>query len=115
MTKTYAQIVKQIETLTNEAEKLKRQEVDGVIARIKEAIGVYGLSAADLGLHEGGKSRPGIPSAKRAGRKPASKRKSAGIVRFRDQNNNQWTGFGPKPKWLRDALASGKDIAEFKV
>ncbi|TMG99564.1 MAG: H-NS histone family protein, partial [Betaproteobacteria bacterium] len=44
MTKTYAQIQKQIAALQRDAEKLKRQEVDGVIARIKEAIQVYGLT-----------------------------------------------------------------------
>jgi DNA-binding protein H-NS len=114
MTKTYAQLVKQIESLTQEAEKIRRQEVDGVIKRIKEAISVYNLSAADLGLREGGKSEAAV-GAKTARRKPAAKRRAAGIVRFRDAGGNQWTGFGPKPKWLRDALASGKDISEFKV
>ena len=33
MTKTYAQLMKQIETLNQEAEKLKRKEIDGVISR----------------------------------------------------------------------------------
>ena len=114
MTKTYAQIVKQIESLSQEAEKIRRQEVDGVIKRIKEAISVYNLSAADLGLREGGKAKA-VVGVKTARRKPAAKRRAAGIVRFRDQSGNQWTGFGPKPKWLRDALAGGKDISEFKV
>lgn len=114
MTKTYAQIQKQIETLQQEAEKLKRNEVEGVIARIKEAIDVYGLTASDLGLRGLGKMKSAAAPMGRK-RKPAAKRRAAGIVRYRDQNGNQWTGFGPKPKWLRDALAGGKDIAEFKV
>ena len=38
MTKTYAQVMKQIDSLAREAEKLKRKEIDGVVARIKEAI-----------------------------------------------------------------------------
>ena len=50
MTKTYAQIVKQIEGLKQEAEKLRRSEVSGVITRIRDAITFYNLSAADLGL-----------------------------------------------------------------
>lgn len=41
MTKTYAQVMKQIESLAKDAERLKRKEVDGVIARIKEAIAAY--------------------------------------------------------------------------
>ena len=50
MTKTYVQIQKQIETLQREADKLKRKEIDDVIAKIKEAIDVYGLTAIDLGF-----------------------------------------------------------------
>ena len=38
MTKTYAQVMKQIDDLSREAERLKRKEVDGVIPRIREAI-----------------------------------------------------------------------------
>ena len=48
MTKSYLQIVKQIEVLKIEAEKLRKQEVDGVVKRIREAIEHYGLTAADL-------------------------------------------------------------------
>ena len=55
MTKTYAQVVKQIETLKQEAEKLRRKEVDGVIGRIRGAITAYNLTAADLGF--GGKAK----------------------------------------------------------
>lgn len=29
--------------------------------------------------------------------------------------NKAWTGRGMTPKWLRDLLAQGRDIAEFKV
>jgi len=43
MTKTYAQIVKQIEVLKADAEKVRKKEVDGVVSRIREAISVYGL------------------------------------------------------------------------
>jgi DNA-binding protein H-NS len=50
MTKSYAQIVKQIETLKQEAEKARRKEIEGVVGRIREAITVYGLTADDLGF-----------------------------------------------------------------
>ena len=60
MTKSYAQIVKQIESLKQEAEKARRKEIEGVVGRIRDAIAVYGLTADDLGLG---------PKAKR-GRKP---------------------------------------------
>ena len=107
MTKTYAQIQKQIAALQRDAEKLKRQEVDGVIARIKEAIQVYGLTAGDLGLD--GTRRKGKP-----GPKPGSKRqagaKPSRAAKYRDE-----AGFNERlidaittdlhqqirPKWLR--------------
>src|SRR4051794_8377092 len=48
--KAYAQLQKQIASLQQEADALKRREVEEVIAKIKDAIAVYGLTASDLGL-----------------------------------------------------------------
>jgi DNA-binding protein H-NS len=117
MTKTYAQVMKQIESLKSEAENLRRKEVDGVVRRIKDAIDFYGLTAADLGL--------GAPGARRAVRKRAAKpaaktRRSAGrgtarAARYRDEQGNTWGGRGPRPRWLREALASGKSLQDFEV
>lgn len=112
MSKTLAQLKKEIATLTREAEKLQRKEVEGVIARIKEAIEAYGLTAADLGLG-GGKRGP-----KAAGRKVAAKRgrkKPDGEVKFRDESGNVWGGRGPRPKWLREAIAAGRPLSDFAV
>ena len=70
MTKTYVQIQKQIESLQREADKLKRKEVDDVISKIKEAIAVYELTAADLGIRRQGRraARPGSGQARASGR-----------------------------------------------
>ena len=113
MTKTYAQLQKQIEALSREAEQLKRKEVDGVIARIKEAIAAYGLTAGDLGLT--GKRVPKVSPAKKASKKPAARSNGAAVVRFRDGAGNTWVGRGPRPQWLRDALAGGKKLEDFAV
>src|SRR2546425_1248954 len=43
MTKSYADIQKQIQALTREAERVKQKEVADVVARIKDAIHIYGL------------------------------------------------------------------------
>ena len=48
MTKTYAQLQKQIAKLQQEADAIKVKEVAGVIARIQEAIQHYGLNTDDL-------------------------------------------------------------------
>jgi DNA-binding protein H-NS len=113
MTKTYAQIQQQIEALKEQAEKLKRKEVEGVIGRIKEAISAYGLTAADLGL-DGAASRPRGPAAKR-GPKSGRKARTAGVVKFRNEAGKVWGGRGPRPQWLREALATGKSLQDFAV
>lgn len=115
MTKTYVQIQKQIETLQREADKLKRREVDDVISKIKEAIAVYALTAADLGL-EGKTATRSSPVAKKRGRPVVkSKAKVATEAKFRDESGNTWGGRGPRPQWLRDALGTGKTLQDFAV
>jgi DNA-binding protein H-NS len=113
MTKSYTQIQKQIQNLQREAERLHQKEVQGVVGRIKEAIQAYGLTASDLGF---GAATHGKPLVRRRGpagkaRPGAAKRTSA--PKFRDETGNTWGGRGPRPKWLRDALAAGKDLKDF--
>lgn len=112
MSKTYAQIQKEIETLQREAEKLRRKEVDDVIGRIKEAIRVYDLTAADLGLSSSAGRRRG-GAAKSAGK--SGKGQAATRVKYRDESGNTWGGRGPRPQWLRDALSAGKTLQDFAV
>jgi DNA-binding protein H-NS len=114
MTKTYAQIVKQIEVLKADAEKVRKKEVDGVISRIREAIDVYKLSAEDLGF--GGKK--GSPKAAVAAPKKRGKAKAVkapAVVKFRNESGGTWGGRGKRPQWLRDALTAGKTLADFAV
>jgi len=120
MTKSYIQVLKQIESLKLEAEKLRRTEVDGVVRRIREAIEHYGLTAADLGL--GAKGAAAAPKAarKKPGRKPgrpskAAKAPSKVAPKYRDENGNTWAGRGKRPIWLRDALAGGRKLEDFAI
>lgn len=111
MSKSYSQLIKQIDSLQREAEEVRRKEIAGVIERIKEAIKAYNLTAADLGL-SGGTRKPRAvkPVAKRAGRKAGRAQ-----VKFRDEAGNTWGGRGPRPAWLRNALAAGKQLSDFAV
>ncbi len=110
MTKTYKQIQEQIDMLQREAEKLKKSEIAGVVAKIKDAITAYGLTAADLGLTSAGGRRVAV---KRATRKTT---KSAGSeAKFRDSNGNVWGGRGPRPQWLRAAIEAGSKLEDFAV
>jgi DNA-binding protein H-NS len=116
MSKTYSQLVKQIETLKQEAEKLRKQEISDVVKRIREAIDFYGLTAADLGLGAGAKPVAKVAS-KRAAKtgKAAKSTKSTLPAKFRDENGNTWGGRGKRPQWLRDALAAGKTLSDFAI
>lgn len=112
MKKTYTQILEEIENLKKKAESVRSKEVDGVIARMKEAIAFYGLTQQDLGF--GKRGRPASPAGKR-GKKPArsSSAKSARAAKFRDDQGNAWSGRGPRPRWLKAALESGRKLEDF--
>ena len=113
MSKTYAQVMKQIDTLKREADELRRKEVEGVVERIKDAIRVYGLSAGDLGLGGTHVARAPKAARKSAGRK--SGKAGAKAVKYRDEAGNTWGGRGPRPAWLRNALAAGRQLSDFAV
>jgi DNA-binding protein H-NS len=104
---TLAQITKQIAALQAQAEKIRNEERAGVIARVKQTIAEFGLGVADI---FGGRRG----AAKRAARK-ASKSKISAAPAYADGTGNEWVGRGPRPKWLREALANGHSLDEFRV
>ena len=119
MAKTFATLTKEIDALKVKAEAVRRQEGAGVIARIKVAIDVYGLTAADLGFSGGKESTPKLLSTKVATAKspkpPIAKGKSKLPAKYRDSAGNSWTGRGSKPRWLTAALAAGQSLETLKV
>lgn len=104
MTQSYSQLQKQIEALQRQAEKLRDTEVKGVVDRIKVAISEYGLTAEQLGF---GVKSSGAAKAK------ASNRAASQSAKYGDGNGNVWSGRGPRPHWLRDALNAGKTLEDF--
>lgn len=111
MAKTYTQIQRQIEALQKQAEKLKASEVNGVVQRIKVAIEHYGLTAEQLG-YAGGKASSATPK-KDLPKKAGSASQIASSAAYGDGNGNVWGGRGPRPRWLRDAIAAGRSLEEF--
>jgi DNA-binding protein H-NS len=113
MAQTYAQIQKQIEQLQRQAEVIRAGETKGVIERIKLAIAHYNLTADQLGFGGGKSVTSTIASASRPAVKQAGK--SKGKPRFSDKSGNVWSGRGPHPAWLREALQAGHNINEFRI
>src|SRR5665213_436225 len=108
MAKTLAQLNAQIAELQRKVDAVKAKEAVGVIARIKEAIEHYGLTAADLGLS--GPVAMGVKTIEATGKVVARKarkkaaKKPAGVIRYRDEAGHAWTGHGKRPGWFLAAL-----------
>ena len=114
---TLAALNAQIAALQAQADALRKKEIAEVVAKIKDAISHYGLTAADLGLATRARKNAKLPAA--GGDKPASKRRkkagpkpAARTVKFKDDQGNTWGGMGKRPAWFKAALASGKTPEE---
>ena len=107
-TKTYSQLQTEIETLQDQAKALHAQESGEVIRKMQEAIRVYGITAQDLFGRNFGAAKAG-----RAVSKPSAKAGPSGAAKYSDGMGGTWVGRGPRPQWLRDALASGRQLEEF--
>lgn len=112
---TSSELLKRSEALRQQAEDLKRKEVSGVVARINEAIAYYGLRASDLQFATSASlvTSAKAPKAKTAKVKKAGTKKGS-VIKYRDAAGHSWSGYGPRPKWLKDALASGASEESLK-
>jgi DNA-binding protein H-NS len=126
--KSLARIEKEIEALEREADAIRKKEAAGVVARIKEAIAHYNLSAQDLGLATEPRGRRGVARASRRVRPDnnplsngfakaagARSRPAGGPAQFQDEAGNTWSGRGRRPEWLKEALRSGKTLDDLRA
>jgi DNA-binding protein H-NS len=102
---TYNDLLKQIESLTKQAEEIRKSELDGVIADIKDKMQKHGITVADL---RGEKN-----ASPRATKKSSSGSKVA--AKFRSPAGETWSGRGRTPKWLAEAEAGGAKREAFAV
>jgi DNA-binding protein H-NS len=94
--KTYSDVKAAIDKLQARAEELRQAEKAGVISRIRDAISVYGITAAELGLAAGGARSP----ARGAVAAPSTKMQ-VGVAKYRDPASGKtWTGRGKPPLWI---------------
>jgi DNA-binding protein H-NS len=106
--KTYSDVKAAIDKLQARAEELRRSEKAGVISRIREAIAVYEITAAELGLAGGG----GRGAARGAAAAPAPTKVTVGVAKYRDPASGKtWTGRGKPPLWI----AGAKDRDAFLI
>lgn len=111
MSKTYAQLAREIATLQASAQKQLAIESKDAVAKINDMIAKYNLSAGDLKFA----SSVAAP-VKSAMPAKAAKGKSATVAKrtqYSDGQGNVWGGRGPRPAWLRTALAAGRAIESF--
>lgn len=108
---TLKEIDHEIAKLKQQADEIREGEKAEVIARVKEAVAYYGITAADLGLGKAPKQGLSNANGKRAGKPKAL----AGRIKFKDDAGHTWSGFGPKPRWFTEALANGKTEADLRA
>lgn len=56
------------------------------------------------------------PAAKKGAAKKAWTKavaKKAARAKYQDDAGNSWSGFGPRPKWLKEGIAGGKKLEDF--
>ncbi|RYF03088.1 MAG: hypothetical protein EOO40_12600 [Deltaproteobacteria bacterium] len=110
MSKTYAQLAREIAALQASAQRQLAVESKGAIAKINEMIAKFQLSASDLKFASSAASiAPSAKGAKTVKTKAAAGKRS----RYSDGQGNVWGGRGPRPRWLRSALAAGRSIESF--
>lgn len=119
MAKTLRQIEQQIAKLQREAEMVRKKEIGGVIERIRTAVEHYDLTPEDVfgqGVRMHGRTRkPGTAAATRPSRKANPRKGQPVPVKYRDENGNTWAARGNRPRWLVEALKSGKSLEDFAV
>jgi len=126
MAKTYAQLLKEIEQLSGEAETLRAHEKTAAVREVRATIEAFGLIPQELfgtkrgtglgskrGGNVGGNVGPNLGVAKGSG---LNKKVSLSTSpKFTDGAGKFWVGRGKRPDWLRSALAAGRDLSEFAV
>ncbi|MEF7615970.1 H-NS histone family protein [Aquincola sp. MAHUQ-54] len=99
---TLQELLAQKASLEKQIADTQREERANAIAKVKSIMSEHGLTVADLSQR--------APSAPRAEgtRKVAAKYRNG-------ETGETWSGRGLQPKWLKAALAEGKQLTDFAV
>jgi DNA-binding protein H-NS len=97
---TVSELLAQKAAIEQQIAEAQRAERAGAVAKVRALMAEHGLTLADL------TSKSATP--KRSGAKVAPKYRDAAT-------GNTWSGRGLQPRWLKQALASGKKISDFAL
>ena len=105
-TPTFDELQAQIKKLTEQAQAVRKTEIETVLKDMKANIEKYGLTADQLGF---------ATAPKKTVKKASSSTKEA-VVIFKN-GDLTWSGAvrGRKPKWVMAAQASGEDLEKYRV
>jgi DNA-binding protein H-NS len=95
-----SELLAQKAALEQQIAEAQRAERSGAVAQVRALMAEHGLTLADLSSKSA--------SPKRTGAKVAPKYRDAAT-------GDTWSGRGLQPKWLKQALASGKKIGDFAI
>lgn len=96
---TYQELMQEVARIQEQAELARRAEAKDAIAKIREMVSTYEIRPEDI-------------FGNIAGRKVRARSDIAST--YRDETGRTWSGRGPRPKWIRDALAQGKKLDELR-
>ncbi len=98
---SYDELMQQAKALMEQADNARKAELASVVADIKAKMKEHGITTADLGA--------GLPKKKAsAGGNSAAK--------YRGPTGELWAGgAGRKPQWVRDVIASGGDLEQYRI
>ena len=102
---TVAELLAQKAAIEKQIADAQREEKSGAIAQVRALMAQHGLTLADLSSR--------APSGSAAARGPKAGGKVA--AKYRDDAGNTWSGRGLQPKWLKAALAAGRQLSDFTV
>jgi DNA-binding protein H-NS len=104
---SYQEILKQIDQLTKEAEKIRESELSAAIADIKAKMAQYGIKVSDIVGKE--------PGPRSVGKRAATGSKKKVAPKYRGSNGELWTGRGRRPAWVEAELGKGKSMEDLAI
>ena len=100
------QLIRQKADLERQIAQLNSKGRQEAIEEIRKIMSEHGLTSDDIASPT---------RARKAGTKLDGTERKAVAAKYKDEQGNQWTGRGLKPRWLTAALAAGRKLEDFAV